>query len=105
MRGVHLRMHRLQVVHRLFHERVDLRLLRIGGVDLHVKVLQHMVDVCGHVGCAVRPAHHHHSMAAVHTCGRGPGAGTGRERGARDECHQGVAIEQETAQRLLAAAG
>ena len=37
MRRLQLRMQRQQVVDGLFHQRVDLRLLRIGGIDLHVE--------------------------------------------------------------------
>jgi hypothetical protein len=52
-------MQRKQVAYGLFHERIDLRFLRGGRIDLDVQVLEHMIDVGGHVGGTVRAVHHH----------------------------------------------
>src|ERR1700682_5082125 len=102
MRRVQLRMQRKQVAYGLFHERIDLRFLRGGGIDLDVQMLEHMIDVGGHVGGTVR-AVHHHPMAAAQA--GAPGRNAGGDDSARDECNRGAEVEQETAERLRAGGG
>ena len=69
MSGLKLRVHRQQVGDGLIHQRRDLRLLCIGGVDLDVQVFQHMIDMGGDIGSAMRAAHHS-VMHAAHAGGR-----------------------------------
>ncbi len=89
---VQLRMQGQQVVYGLFHQRSDLPLLCIGGVDFDVQVLEHVIDVSGHIGGAVRAIHHHSVLAAQagSPCGD---ADTGSQNGAGEECNYGVTVE------------
>ena len=69
MSGLQLRVHRQQVVHGLFHQGCDLRLLCVGGVDLNVQMLQHMIDMRGDILGAMRAAQHGVMKAAsAHPC-------------------------------------
>ena len=58
MSGLQLRVHRQQVAHSLLHQWGDLRLLCIRGVNLDIQVLQHMIDMDGDIGSAMRAVHH-----------------------------------------------
>jgi hypothetical protein len=71
MSGLQLRAHREQVGHGLLHQRRDLRLLCIGGVNLNIHMLQHMIDMGRDIG-GTRGAGRHAVMKAggVHA-GRG----------------------------------
>ena len=58
MSGLQLRVHRQEVVDGLLYQRRDLRLLCIGGVNLDVQMLQHMIDVSGNIGGAIATRRH-----------------------------------------------
>ena len=71
MSGLQLRVHRQQIVYGLFHQRCDLRLLCICGVNLNVQMLQYMIDMGGDIGGAMGTAHHAVMKAAGAHSSRG----------------------------------
>ena len=50
--------YRQQIIHGLLYQRRDLRLLCIGGVNLDVQMLQHMIDVSGNISGAIVTCRH-----------------------------------------------
>jgi hypothetical protein len=81
-----------EVAHCLFHERVDLRLLGGGGINLHVKMLEHVVDVrrdvCGVAG------HHHSVVEGAHAGPLSQGDDACGQSRAGDEGNDGVTIQK-----------
>ena len=75
-----LRVQGLEVAERLFDQRFDLSLLSVGRFELDVQVLQHVVDMPGEVGAAVRAAIHHHVMPGVQSVGSRQRTYTGDQR-------------------------
>jgi hypothetical protein len=79
-----------QIGGRLMHEGPDFCLLRIGSIDLHVQMLEHVVDVSGHVRRTLRAVHHH--AVRAHGSGHGPNATDKGSTG--KECEDRLPVEK-----------
>ena len=99
MCGLKLRVQREQIADCLLHQGPDLGFLCVRGVDLHVKVLEYMVDVGGHLRRAFRTVHHHAVVPATRAHGSGHGANAADEGGTGKKCEYGLAVEYGTQAR------
>ena len=98
VRGLQLGMQRQQIVHRLLHQRRDLRLLCIGGIDLNIQVLQHVIDVRIDVCRAVSAAHA--VMPTAHAGSVREGGDAADQGGTGDDESERHAAKERTAGRF-----
>ncbi len=92
-RRLHFLAQRQQILRRLFHDRSELLLLLVGGVDLDVKVLEHALEVLVHRGGVERASRETAPVPAALRESFDPDAGGD----AADQCGDRRALEKATA--------
>jgi hypothetical protein len=94
-----LRVQREEIADCLLYEGPDFGFLRISSVDLHVKMLEDVVDVSGYVRRAFRTMHHHAVMPAIRAHRGGHGAHAADEGSTGKKREDRLPVEHSTKYR------